>query len=377
MASASSLWNTTITWGHPTNERIARSHALFQNFFPGWEAALQQILHNDCQEYLAHYQDPKDMSREAVYEVVECLLQQFPQFRQIEMNIASVILGLTPTILQVLGVTTVQTSLLSLRRPLLTFILSVGSPAVVPLRSHHHISVIEEIFPDARQRPSDLPAQNRRDPGLVGWLSTIRPFVASLLVHACTLGAVANNCYLAYQLGYWAICMFAVGDVWLPMLWIFLAPIVHIVGVVSLHLSISVHYIKNNIKPAKAIRSSKSIGMRVFTEWFSEEGMHSHDSQAISLIVREKSPAQRWRSALLSFVNWLLYVGTAAHVGFGSVVLASLVFIDVSDSVEILGRYLVSTVVCRLVLVYELSRMEDIGVSLRGTTRRPDGTTQS
>ena len=47
---------------------------------------------------------------------------------------ASVIMGLTPTILASLGPSVPETSLLSAHRPLLSFLISLGAPAVYPAR---------------------------------------------------------------------------------------------------------------------------------------------------------------------------------------------------------------------------------------------------
>lgn len=324
------------------------SRALFQNFFPAWRGSLRHYLQNECQPYYEDYKHTPNL----VYGVVECLLEQFPPFRQLEMNSSSVILGLTPTILQVLGVNTVQTSLLSLRRPVLVFVLSMGLPSVSPLHSQGHVKAIKETFPYVERRQAKW-LQTQGEPQRRDGFTLVKSLICEGTVFACALGAAANNWYLAYQLGYWSICMFAVGDIFVPFIWQTMATAVHVVGVISFHLTLSV-----DPKRPTAIPKERRSVVKAGLLWMQQR------HHPLILTIRNQGP--QWRKRLLQFVNWGLFVGTAAYVAFGSVVLASLVFISVEDALTILCRYLASTVVCRLVLMSELSRMGDTGVALTG-----------
>lgn len=361
-AGVDPLWNTTVTWGVSV-QWIPPSAKLFQNFFPAWDSALHEILSHECQPYYEQYQEQAEAH---VYPVIECLLSQFPQFRQLEMNISSVILGLTPTLLQVVGVNTVQMSLLHVHRPVLAFILSAGSPARMPLRSELHVPTIKETFPVVRhQQQQQQPGSNSRS--LTRW-ELAQSLVIDVVTFFFALGAAANSWYLAYQLGFWSICMLAVGIAWVPMVWHALAALIHLVGLASFHLTLSVQRDRSTHKPVKITSATRqpSGKRRLVTVILQCMGRLLQSLQLrrpVCLVERDNS-LRSWRSSVLQFLNWLLYVGIAVYTVFGSALLASLIFISVADAVTILSRYMASAVVCRMILVFELSRMQATGVKL-------------
>ena len=69
-------------------------------------------------------------------------------------------------------------------------------------------------------------------------------------------------------------------------------------------------------------------------------------------------------SAILFYaIAWLLGIGAVIHTILGTLVLSSLLFFSVTDSVIIVARYMASAVVCRAVARLELS-------GLRAATKR-------
>lgn len=102
----------------------------FDVFFPGWDGMIQDILRTNCSTQYYYYRRGErgpDGEAYMVFRVIECVLQQFPEFRKSEMAASAVILGLLPTTLQSLGSTSAETSLLGLRRPVLALLVSVVS----------------------------------------------------------------------------------------------------------------------------------------------------------------------------------------------------------------------------------------------------------
>ncbi|KAK9423758.1 hypothetical protein SUNI508_03774 [Seiridium unicorne] len=67
------------------------------------------------------------------------------------MAASAVILGLLPTILQSLGSTIAETSLLELRRPGLAFLLAAGSPAVAFMKTGEFVETITKFFESAAE----------------------------------------------------------------------------------------------------------------------------------------------------------------------------------------------------------------------------------
>jgi hypothetical protein len=349
MAGPEPLWNNSIR-GFGGNFPHSRPAAgLFQHFFPAWEVALLGIVNEQCQPYYQEYKENAEPGTNGVYKVVECILNQFPQFRQLEMNISSIILGLTPTFLQAVGVGSVQLSLLHLHRPLLALALSLGSPAILPMHSDSYESTIKDILEKTLSQPDSTPQY--------------RGLSLDMVTLVFAIGAAGNSWYLAYQLGYWSISMFAVGAAWLPIFWQALALLLHFGGLLSLRLTLCISHPpcispdpnatcttsqpKGRLGPARVASTLHSIG--------NMKGARRH-KPPVNLKFRDNT--SNMRQAMVKLLNWVLYVCITVHTAFGSVLLASLIFISVADSFSILFRYLASTLVCRMVLSFELSRME-------------------
>src|SRR5437667_4577503 len=108
---------------------MGRSHDQFHHFFFQWDERLKAIIRDNCSAEFQEYNDPDNHSRPATYNLIECMLDQFPSYRQAEIAVSGVILGLAPQIIHSVGANSVQISLLSLQRPLLALLISAGSPA--------------------------------------------------------------------------------------------------------------------------------------------------------------------------------------------------------------------------------------------------------
>ncbi|KAK6077227.1 hypothetical protein SCUP515_05076 [Seiridium cupressi] len=116
---------------------------------------MPEILRNSCSEQYAAYQTGNVNVRAGrsslVTPIINCVLEQFLDFRKAEMAASAVILGLLPTILQSLGSTTAETSLLGLRRPGLAFLLAAGSPAVAFMKTGEFVETIVKFVDSAAQ----------------------------------------------------------------------------------------------------------------------------------------------------------------------------------------------------------------------------------
>ncbi|KAK8039014.1 hypothetical protein PG993_007425 [Apiospora rasikravindrae] len=245
------------------------------------------------------------------------------------MAVSSVILGLIPVVIQQLGATTIEIGALSLRRPLLAAVLALGSPAVIPKRASDYTP--QSVWWNGhnnRQAPTGSKQAMRKQ---VLWHGALH-----YAVYPIALASLGNVAYLSYQLGYQAASAFAVGTTFLPMLWAFLALLIHVVGASTLHL-------RYRIQPA----DPRTIGKGRMTRWLMREFVyHYSESPRIRLDI-----VGGWREVWFEAVTWLLYTATSVHLAFGTMVLASLLFISIADATTILGRFIASTIVNRLILV--------------------------
>ncbi|KAI1497759.1 hypothetical protein F5X99DRAFT_354422 [Biscogniauxia marginata] len=332
-----------------TAQCIPTTH--FDHFFPAWNDNIQNILRQNCTEQLATYRagkvDPSQPKSALITPVMECILNAFPEFRKAEMASSAVILGLLPTILQSLGSTAAETALLGLRRPVLAFLLSAGSPAVSPMKGSEFVETVATFVEGGDPRGLAIPGFSwTRIPASMRALVSIFEYV----LVGC---AVANVVHLAYELGRHAIVAFAPETIFCMPLWTFLAVVIHFAGVIALSLRVKLRKVGE--------REGDSIHRRTagFHEWIPNE-----------LIPAAFQPWRlQWRGETLWFqlLSWALSVGIVAHVLWGTLVLSSLLFFSVTDSLTIVSRYIASALVCRAIVRLELSGMKGMT-----SYRRPD-----
>jgi hypothetical protein len=57
--------------------------------------------------------------------------------------------------------------------------------------------------------------------------------------------------------------------------------------------------------------------------------------------------------------SWFTAILTVCHVIYGTLTFSSMLFISVRDSIAVIGRYFLSVMCCRIVLMYELAELRD------------------
>ncbi|KAK2592978.1 hypothetical protein QQS21_009306 [Conoideocrella luteorostrata] len=324
----------------------------FDQFFPSWNEMIQKILREDCKTSYAAYLTADVHSINStgsvsslVTPVVDCILRQFPDFRKSELGASAVILGSLPMILSSLGSTGAETALIAMRRPFFALLLAAGSPAVSVLRGSEFIDATGK-YVNFRDAQGIMSLPGLRWGHIRGPLRPLLAVTEYLLAGA----AVANVAMLAYQLGAHAIIVFAPETIFMLPLWAFLAVLIHFGGVVAMHLRVRL-----SSYPAA---EGKSYNKK-------EPPSTTWDS----LIRDEFSPSAyqqpkfiRWRndSILFHMLSWVLTVGSVGHVVFGTLVLSSLLFFSVLDSLLIVVRFAASAIVCRGLVRVELSGMGEM-----------------
>ena len=162
----------------------------FHSFYPRYAPTLTNLSENVCNETLALLQGvnyspdnaPSYTKRiDYCYGHENCMLENLPAAYLANYQASAVIMGLTPTILASIGPSVAETSLLSAHRPLLSFLISVGAPAVYPTR------VFEFTDPYSVLRHKDHLLR------LPPWLATgpKLAIIASVLEYTFALAAVA------------------------------------------------------------------------------------------------------------------------------------------------------------------------------------------
>lgn len=172
----------------------------FGSFFPQFAPYLSRILRDNCtDEHQAYLTQPDPWANYHANNVVSCLLDHFDESGKAQLAVSSVLLGLLPTILGMVGSSTSEIGLLALRRPVLAFLLSFGSPVVSHIRSFEYRDPIEVLQPKEGSIPKDV-VRHRR---------------ILLLEYVVTLVAIGNMVHVIYQLCWYSVCAFSASTPWL------------------------------------------------------------------------------------------------------------------------------------------------------------------
>ncbi|KAG7294411.1 hypothetical protein NEMBOFW57_004482 [Staphylotrichum longicolle] len=286
----------------------------FTTFFPQYAPTFHKFTAGPCRPQLTAYLNPSapttcDYVGCLSGRVVHCLLANATESTKANMAAAAVLLGLLPTTLSLVGSNTVETGVLALRRPGLAALLAAGTPAVAPMRLFDYADAGGLL--------------GRRGPtvGGAGGGGDVEYLAAA--------AAVANVAHLSYLIGVQAVCSFSSETVYHPPLWAALAVVLHAWGAWTVRM-----------------RNFVGLAAREFRTCYcgSVEGK-------LKLAVKD-------RTAWFIFCTWITSIGTVAHIIYGTLIFSSILFVSTSDAVKIVARFVASTVVCRVILVFEITGMQ-------------------
>lgn len=99
---------------------------------------------SSCASQYANYTSTS--TEDACVKVISCILDKTPEAVKVNMASAGLLLGLLPALLGFLGSSTIETSCLAARRPVLSLLLSLGSPAVNPIRIYDYRDIVRKII---------------------------------------------------------------------------------------------------------------------------------------------------------------------------------------------------------------------------------------
>ena len=307
----------------------------FKHWYTEFEYPFQTILRDNCTKEYHHYlygvrnnsaidsKQGADPTNQLAVPVVDCILSYTSEFIKSAMASAQVLLGLTPTMLAVLGPSTEETSVLFVigRRPLLALCLSAGCPAVFPMRSFDNSDPVRIL----KERENRL-----QPPQLKG----AREMTVTIVQYMLTILAIFNIAAVSKELGIQVVCNFAPHLTYLVLLWAFLILIIHTSGAITLMLRVRL--------AGEEFNSANGWIRGQFTP-LSKRGV-----LRVRLIPE---------SYLFTFFSWFTAILTICHVIYGTLVFSSMLFISVRDSLMVIARYMVSVICCRIILMYELASL--------------------
>ena len=254
-----------------------------------------------------------------------------------DINSVGLILGLTPTILAGLGPTVSEISLLSLRRPILAFFLSLGSPEIFLTR----LTIYENPFDLRRNTAGALIV-----PELPRHISHVFSFVQYLVA----FGAALNVLYLSWDLGLKSVLIWSCEYSFFPLIWSGSTAIPHILACLSLRASVSDKRLVNNNKGESAQRNQRSVLTRLRGFVGREIITMSNQPESIASEGLHIGPLG------ISLTIGAVFSGFAHYI-WGTSVFSSLLFVQTRDAIGILMRYTASSLLCNFVLYFEIGGM--------------------
>lgn len=263
-------------------------------------------------------------------------------------NSATAVLGLMPTLLSTIVPSIAETILLSVYRPRLSFVITLGAPSIWPARLLEYNDLMRVLRGVSNNARGSLLAVNIHD--RFKWATGL----LSALQYVLAAGAVVHVFWTSITLGRNTILSWGCTTMFGSLLWTTLAGAVHRVAGLDfayVRCSSSAHKHSNGtaeeIDVARSKKSNRSVRMlrsfagllRKKVTLCSEQIPHLYDENA-------KVPP------LAVAANVLADCGAFIHQMFGIIIFSSLKLLSVWDVLNfVLCRYVVSAVVCRLILV--------------------------
>jgi len=284
--------------------------------------------------------------------VYDCIYEDLLPNEQQNFASANVMLGLTPTILSSIAPSVGEISLLSSRRPLMATLLSIGGPAVYVARSLTYQSPIAILRPT-----SSLFTQTRKP------MSDRRHWPWLALQYAAAAAAVFNVAHTSWQLGSRTVITWKCNTSYMPVLWSTLAAVIHIVAAIGWHSSYAMRQLRNEQRLSHGVSTwlsglAQTVRQELTLSVDADVRLHAHKTCATDGGASDTAPVEeRDEFWLTIFAMQLADIASFVHLVFGTLVFSSLMFIATLDAATVVLRYMVSGLLCRFVLLYELSGM--------------------
>lgn len=316
--------------------------------------------------------------------VIQCILNNTSEYVKNGMTAAQVLLGVMPTVLAVMGPSTEEMSMLAnvARRPLLALMLAAGSPSVYFSRAFEYHDPAQILH----DHPSRLPQWR---PSM--WYYKLSISMAEYII---ALAAIANIATLNWELGVKATCTLWTNRTFGPTIWALLGLVVHIFGTIGLRLRVcgwrgpkkevleAVKRKKEAVKRKEEAAKRKEESAFHIRERLAPAGgwISSIPRRLLGLLKTEPIPSASegydvrivtfQESKLFLVAAWVGSMATVLHIIFGTLIFSSTIFVGVEDALSIVGRYMASVSICRIILMYELAGLRESVESILLLSRR-------
>jgi hypothetical protein len=327
----------------------------FQKWFPKYRTQLAASAAR-CRTKIELYQrwEPTEDCERPCSCVVDCILEQTAENIKVNMAAAVVVLGLTPSILAMLGPSIAEAAVLTTERPLLSLFLALGAPAINMPRVFERPRVDDALAVRPTAVTQAIYASIRRRGAARGGI------ILSASEYLLAAGALSSTIATSVQLDLRTVSGWRCNQIMMPLMWSMSGGVVHLCAATALRLSADAAAGSGPAPTARSISSSSS----------SSSSSRSRPAAVLSWmhrqLLRECTPCVFRRPRLHKSVDspmadvmyWLASFFGLIHMVFGIMVFSSLVFISLTDALVVLVRYAVAASVCRVIFMFELAGIQ-------------------
>lgn len=337
---------TTLLCATPVlaNMRTAKLRVWFPTDGEQWD----EIARGPCADSIAAFHaGDRTHTPAPCAAALSCILDHTSESGKSNLANAQVVLGLTPTILSLVGSNVAELAVVGWRRPWLTMLLALGAPA---LQMQSFFTVLEATPILA---PRGVLEGERRSSVMAGyreWLNKCRrgglggQVMASLCAIApyiLALASIANNITTSLYLDLRSVVGFRCGAVYMPLAWGLLGIFPALFAMLAAWRQYGFYRPALWPVPTRNTQSDQHVDndWRSFARG-SLSGQHRRRPQWWSAVL--------FSAAALAAILQLIY---------GTALLSAMTPIFFFDALPIITRYAASTIVCRAVLLVELEMM--------------------
>jgi hypothetical protein len=370
----------------------------FSYWYPQFAKVFENLILTECKMQYNHY-----LIGESVFEtetdmyeagadkftvltqpLIDCLLKNTSEFVKGTITSAQVLLGIMPTVLVLLGASVDEVAMLANvgRRPFLAFLLGFASPTSHFSRAFHYAEPAEILARHELRLPQFRP-KSWRSMGAI-----------SLAEYIIALGLAIQVIHCSYEVGTRAVSFISSETVMLPLLWVMAGGFVQMFGVFVFRLRIQgfrdsldecghkAQVREARLRQEERLKQEEDEGAttrqeRTKLDLRSAVAWARHATSWLVGILKtfwafrhtELKPcaSKNYDIRFLTFKEtkmflvsaWAQSVTTVIHIIFGTLVYSSMMFIGSKDAVYILVRFIVSTLVCRVIIMYEIAGLRE------------------
>jgi hypothetical protein len=310
----------------------------FRSWFPYFGEDLAEISTTTCNAtWQAYLLDHLVIDTPTCYRHMDCMLSNLRESTKSHLGASVVILGLTPSIPLFIGPSLSQLTLLSARRPILAFLLMIGSPGL-------SLDALLRV-----ETPSQALQFSQGDV-IVPRLGKSVASIISGLQYLLALGCAANVLHNSFQIGDRTILVWKCNVWYLPLIWSLAPILIYFAVCVPYHFTSVAAFFRAACEEP-SVSGAKENRPKWTSFWRLETALSSNQQKC------EMSDIP----AMSKTVSGLLNLGFALgliHMIVGTVIFSSLLFISAVDTLPVILRYAVSAAVCRGILAFELGGMK-------------------